>query len=291
MVMPQFDARIFSVVLSYGSTQLTLDGGLDIRASGQKFTNALQDECTITISNLMRATRDQLATQLTPFNLNQARKSIAISAGRVSTGLFLLYQGDIVECTPSQPPNITLTIKSKTCQFYKYNIVAQAQNVTAPLSQIVKNVAASMGLGTRFEATDTTVNNYSFTGAAIKQVDKIGECGVVDAFIDGQTLVVKNKGVALENEVQAIGQNTGMVGVPELTEYGVRVRCLLSPSIKLGGAIQLTSVLNPLLNGLYTIYKLGFEVCSRDTAFYHIVEASKYDIRAGAIGGIESVGS
>lgn len=284
--MPQFDDRIIKVVLSYGTTQLTLGEGLYITASGQKYANAMQDECTITIANLKRETRDQLATQLTPFNMNQARKSVQLYAGRQSTGAFLLYSGDIVACTPSQPPNILLTIKSKTCQFYKYDLVAQANNVTAPLSQIAGNVASSMGLTPHFEATDRTIQNYSFTGATIKQVDALGQAGSVDAYVDGSTLVVKDRGVALTNTVLQLNQDTGMVGQPELTEYGFRALCMLTPSAKLGGAVELTSVSNPLLNGSYTIYKLGFEIASRDPAFYSVIEASKFPVPYGAAAGL-----
>ena len=287
--MPQFDNRIFQIVLNYGTTQLTIDEGGYITASGQKFANALQDECTIQIANLQQQTRNLLATQLTPFNRDQARKSVTLSAGRVSTGLFPLYSGDIVECTPSQPPNIVLTIKSKTCQFFKNMLVAQSQNLTAPLSQITQQVASTMGLGTRFEATDKTIANYSYTGSAIKQVDKLGDAGAVDAYVDGQTLVVKDKGEPLKNETLVCSEQTGMIGIPELTEYGVRVKMLLAPTLKLGGSINLTSVLMPLLNGVYVIYKLGFEIASRDTNFYSIIEAAKYDIRAGAIGGLEGI--
>lgn len=287
--MPRFDDRIFQVVLNYGTTQLTLDGGLYLSASGQKYANALQDECTVVIANLKKETRDQLATQLTPFNYDQARKSIQLYAGRQSTGLFLLYSGDIVECTPSQPPNIMLTIKSKTAQFYKYDLVAQAQNTTAPLSQIAGGVALSMNLAAHFEATDRTIQNYSYTGSTLKQVDKLGQVGSVDAYVDGSTLVVKDRGAALKNTVLVLSKDTGMVGIPELTEYGIRVRCLLAPSVKLGGAVQLSSVLNPLIDGTYTIYKLGFEIASRDTAFYSIIEATKYPALFNAAIGVSNI--
>jgi len=276
--MSQFDNRIFKVVLSYGTTELTLDGGLDITAQGQKFANALQDECTITIDNLQKETRDQLATQLTPFNMNQQRKTVQLYAGRVSTGLALVYQGDIVDCITGQPPDIRVTIKSKTCQFFKNDILAQSANVNAPLSGIAGTVAQSMGLSTKFEATDKTIANYSYTGSSIKQVNKLAESGGVDAFVDGGTLVVKNKGQALNNVSHTLSKDTGMIGVPQYTEYGVRVTCLWSPSVQLGGGLSLISELNPLLNGDYTIYKLGFNLASRDNPFYSIIEASKFPV-------------
>ena len=283
--MGHFDDRIFKVVFEYGGTkekpeptqQLTLDGGLNIKATGMKYANALQNECHLEISNLKRETREHLATQLTPYSFDQARKSVAVYAGRESTGLFLLYKGDIVECVPSQPPDITLHIKSMALQWYKYNYLAQAQNVDAPLSKIVNGIGDSLGVPVNFQATEKTIHNYSYSGSPAKQINKLNSIGGIDAYEDNGTLIVKDKGKPLD-KVHILSQETGMIGTPTLTEYGVRVKMLLAPGIALGGQLDLQSELNPLLNGKYTIYQLGFEIASRDTPFYGIAEASKYPV-------------
>jgi hypothetical protein len=281
--MSYFDDRIFKIVFTYGEgQQLTLDGGLDIKATGMKYANALQNECNLKIANLKKETRDHLATQLTPWNLNQQRKSVSVYAGRESTGLFLLYQGDITECTPSQPPDIILNIKSKAMQWYKFDYLKQAQNVQAPLSHIVDGVGQSLGVPVNFQATDKTINNYSYSGPALGQIDKINAMGGLDAYEDNGTLIVKNKGISLENVSHTLSSDTGMIGIPAPTEYGVQAKMLLSPSISLGGNLSLISEANPLiLNGDYNIYQLGFEIASRDTAFYGVAYASRFPIIYG----------
>lgn len=279
MSATQFDDRIFKVVLTYGTTQLTLDGGFSIVATGTKYVNALQDECTVVIANLKKDVRDNLATQLTPFTTIPSQKSLALYAGRVSTGLFLLYTGDITQCMPSQPPNIALTIQCKTAQYQKMNILAQAQNVTAPLSQIVTQAAGSMSLKPMVQVQqDKLIGNYSYSGSAAGQVDKISALGPYDVFVDGDTLVCKDKGVALTNYTHVLSAASGMVGVPEPNEYGVTVRCLLEPTSRIGGKLTLKSDLNPMLSGDYAIYQMGFQVASRDVPFYNIISASKGDV-------------
>lgn len=278
MSATQFDNRIFQFILTYGTTKIILDGGLYITANGTKYANPLQDECTLLIANLKQDTRDHLLTQLTPFNLDQQRKTVSVYAGRVSTGLFLLYQGDITECTASQPPDIGLNIKSKTAQFYKMNILAQAQSITAPLSQIVNSAASSMGLTPQFQATDKQIANYNYTGSAAGQVDHIADLGSIDVYIDGTTLVCKNRGYPLNNVTHTLSSQTGLVGKPELTQYGVKATSLLAPSAKIGGKLSLTSTSNPLLNGDYTIYQMGFSIATRDVPFYTILEASKFPV-------------
>lgn len=277
-----FDDRIVKLVFTYGEETATIDTSADpknppfILASGSKFVDVTQNECNIQVANLSRDLRNALATNLTPFDYNQSRKSVEVWAGRVSTGLFLRYQGDIVSAVPTQPPDIVMCIRSRTMQFFKNDLVAQSYAVTAPLSQIGADIAKQLGLNLRFEATDRNIANYAYTGSAVGQVQRLQKLGAIDAYVDDGTLVCKDKGVALANSIYELSQAGGMIGQVELTEYGIRVKSLLSPNVKLGGTLRLNSVQNPSLNGDYTIYRTGFEIATRDAAFYDIIEATKY---------------
>lgn len=271
-----FDPRIFKIVFKYGSTELSFDGDLDIKATGMKYANALQNECSLEISNLKRDTREQLLTQLTPYNYDQERKSVEVYAGRESTGLFLLYKGDIVNCYPSQPPDIVLNIRSMALQWYKYNYIAQSYNISTPLSEIADGIGQSLGLPVDFRATDKNIANYAYSGSKTGEIAHFNSLGV-QMYEDNGNLIVKNKGDSLPVS-HIINQESGMIGAPELTEYGVKVKMLLSPSVVLGGKINLESKLFPLANGELTIYQLGFDIASRDTNFYGLIFASKYPI-------------
>lgn len=277
-----FDDRIVKLVFAYGSEIATIDTSADpknppfIMANGSKFVDVTQNECNIQVANLSRDLRNALATNLTPFDYNQARKSVQVWAGRESTGLFLRYQGDIVSAVPTQPPDIIMNIRSRTMQFFKNDLVAQSYAVTAPLSQIAADISKQLGLNLRFEATDRNIANYAYTGSATGQIQRLQKLGAVDAYVDDGTLVCKDKGVSLQNTVFELSQAGGMIGQVELTEYGIRVKSLLSPNVKLGGTLRLNSVQNPSLNGDYTIYRTGFEIATRDVAFYDIIEATKY---------------
>lgn len=277
-----FDDRIVKLVFTYGDQTATIDTSLDpknppfIIASGSKFVDVTQNECNVQVGNLSRELRNALATNLTPFDYNKQRKSMQVWAGRVSTGMFLRYQGDIVSAVPTQPPDIIMNIRSRTMQFFKNDLVAQSYAVTAPLSQISSDIAKQMGLNLRFEATDRNIGNYAYTGSVTGQVQRLQQLGAIDAYVDDGTLVCKNRGVALLNDVHVLSQDTGMIGQVELTEYGIRVKCLLSPGVKLGGTLSVVSVQNPSLSGDYTIYRTGFEIATRDVAFYDVIEATKY---------------
>ena len=278
--MADLDPRLVRVGLSINGQLKQFGAGpgddpsrpLLIESTGCKFANALQNEAEVKIANLTKADRDYLLTECSPFNKNSTPKIITLEAGRVSYGLSKIFMGNIVACVPSQPPDISLTFKCQTGAFNKGKIVASAQSGAVPLSTIAQQVASDTDTTLQFEATDKTISNYAFTGGALKQVGKLGDTGLVDAYVDDETLVIKDYGVPLKGQMRVLNEMSGMIGIPEVTEHGVKVTYLLDNQSKLGGALQLQSGVYTSLNGNYTIYKLNWNIATREKPFYWIAE-------------------
>lgn len=268
----ELDPRLLRISVEING-QLKSYEDLDMTASGTKFANANQNECEVKITNLDKTTRDYLLTETSPFNKNKTRKILRVEAGRVSTGYSLVFQGDITNAVGAQPPDITLTLKAATGDFAKGQIVSRSQAGVVPLRNVAARVAQDLGLSLAFQATPKQVSNYSFTGSAAKQVGQIGQLARVNAYVDDGALVVKDWNTPIADRVSEVNLDTGMIGIPEFTETGIKVKLLFDNQTVLGGALRVTSRLNPAANGLYTVAKLGFELASRDTPFYYIAEA------------------
>ena len=58
------------------------------------------------------------------------------------------------------------------------------------------------------------------------------------SFQDGKMQMVKNVGY-LPGEAVVLTHETGLVGTPEQTNEGIKVRCLLNPKLRVGGRIKL----------------------------------------------------
>jgi len=262
------------VTIELGGTINTYTG-LGITATGTKYANSLQNDAEIRIANLTKSKRDYILTETSPFNLNREPKKVTLSAGRVSTGVSTVFQGDVISSSISQPPDIWLTLKCLTGNFFKSTVVSKGGNSSIPLSQLSAQVAKDLGVRLDFQAVDKPITNYNFTGSSLNQVQKLGDSGAIDAYIDDGTLVVKELNFPLSNSSQVISESTGMIGIPELTEQGVKVKFLLNGQTTLGGSMRVQSTLNPATNGTYIIYKLNFEIASRDTPFYWIAEGKR----------------
>jgi hypothetical protein len=269
--MSQFDQRIVRVSIEING-QLKVYQDLQIEASGTKYANEIQDECEIKITNIDKETMNYILTETSPFNKNKTPKSIKVEAGRESYGVTTIYEGDIITAVPSQPPDIQLTLKSLTKNFQKGNIVNSTQPGISPLSVIAKNVADNMGTSLDFQATDKNINNYTFVGCSIKQVEKLNRMSLINAYVDGNVLFVKDLNKPLQNVEAIVNINTGMIGIPEITEQGIKVKMLLDGRLKVGGLMKVNSIIYPQVDGEYVIYKLGFQISNRDVPFYWIAE-------------------
>lgn len=272
--MEQIDPRLVRIGIEVAGILKQYEG-LQITASGTKYGNPNQNECEVTISNMDKATRDYILTETSPFNKNKARKKLIVEAGRVSYGYSKIFEGDITNSGVSQPPDIAIKLKALTGNYSKSDVIARTQPPSTSLRNISGQVAKDLGVTLDFQAKDKTIANYSFSGGALKQIDKLQSMGLVDAYLDDNVLVVKDLNAPLNGRVRVLNLDSGMIGIPELTEQGIRVKFLLDNQTTVGSSLQITSVLYPALNGFYVIYKLGFDIANRDTPFYWIAEAKR----------------
>jgi hypothetical protein len=268
------DPRLLSVSFEVNGQLNTFDQRFWIKAKGCKYANQLQNECTVEISNLTRDTRNYILDATSPFNLNKTPKVLTLSAGRVSSGLFQVYMGNITVSKIASPPDINLTLKCGTSHFMKGKLGKRSGGGKQSRAGLLGNIASNLGLSLHNEATDKTIANYAHTGNALDEVGKMHETGC-DCFVDDNKLIAKNRLVPLAGDVINLSESTGMIKVPEVTEKGLRVTFLYVNQARLGGAIQITSNVNPSANGLYVIYKLNFALSSRENEFYYMAECLK----------------
>ena len=272
--MATLDKRIIYVELEVPGGKKRYEG-MAVEYSLTKTAGTVMNEADIKIANLARDVREYLVTETSPLKRPRRRKAVAVYAGYESTGVTRRFVGDITSATVTQPPDIWLNMKARTGYFAKGNILARSAPAQSKLSGLSGDVARDLGLELSFEATDKAIANYSFTGSALQQVDKLADSGLVDVYVDDDRLVVKDRGKGLAGRRRVLSRETGMIGLPAVDEKGVKVKMLLDPYTTLGGEIEIQSELNPAANGVFVIYKIRENCALRNTQFYLEVEASR----------------
>ncbi len=273
--MQALDLRIIKVSIEVNGVIKTYSSPLNIAATGTKYGNSLQNECTVTLSNLDVATQNYLTTATSPYNLNRTPKILTLEAGRKSYGTAVIFRGNIVHTTITQPPDIGVVMRCLTGNFTKGNIISRNQSYQSTYEQICKQVALDLNVNLNFQASNKNIANYAYNGNALGQVEVLNSLGSYNAFIDNDTLIVKDAFIPLNGTNRILNAESGMIGIPEFTEQGIRVIFLIDNKTTLGSSIEIQSQIYPATNGRYVIYKLSFDLASREVPFYYIAEAAR----------------
>ena len=273
-MVDQVDRRVIRVGIEIAG-RINWYDGLRVKASGTKYANPLQNDCTLTISGLSMSVRDRILTDTSPYNPSPTPRRLIIDAGRESYGTFRLFIGDITSAEPGPPPDVDLAIKAKTENAQAMNVAAVSFGATSRLSNIAQQTAKEIGVGLLFEAADKSIANWSFTGPALKLVRRLEEMGNVRAFIDDDLLIVKNMGSVLRGAVRVLNLDSGLVGIPKATEKGLDVTFLIDRETKLGGMLRLDSRMNKALNGDYSIDQLKFDVATHEDPFFYQAQCTR----------------
>ena len=266
------DLRLLRVTIEFERISYVYTD-LDIEVQGIKFMSAEQGNATITLTNLNQINRDAILTEGSPFNPSRTdpdpdrfQPRIRIEAGRESTGLSLLYIGEIYRAKLTQKPDQKVIIRSLTSRRRTGEITQFSAAPQTPLSEIALRSGALMGLPVNFETAERLIRNFNHSGPLSLLPLALNLLGDINVFVDNGVLNLKDKDKPLRNQVRVLPANE-LVGLPEITEQGIKVTYLYDARTVLGGRLDVTSNENPAASGRYQIYKLQYHLTNRDTPF------------------------
>lgn len=262
------DLRRLRIGIEVGE-QMQFYEGLRMRASGTKYANPTQNECEVTISGLRADTRNFLLTETSPFGDERKKRRLTVEAGRVSTGLFVVFIGDITDADVSPPPDVTLTLRAKTNNANNAKVLTYSADAIEKLSIISQRVANDNGLTLLFQAKDKNIANFSHSGTASQMVRRLSQAGEVRAFVDDDALIVKDYDDTVSDRVRMLNKDSGMVGIPMADEHGIEVTYLADNTSELGGKLRVQSKMNPALDGDYVINQLRFELATHEDPWFY----------------------
>jgi len=247
--------------------------GFNIQVSGSKSTTPEQNTCDVSVGGLNRDTREYLLSSINPFIENNVKAFCTVDVGRESTGLFRLFEGDVIMAKPTQPPDIYIDFSLGT----GFLVNSSVRSISFPgfhmLSEIVNSIGSELKLSVLMQARNKEINNFYVAGNGMTLVRRLSELGDVQAYIDNNTLIVKDRVEPLKGKVKILNKSSGMISIPEITENGVTVDYLIDGDSSVGGYLQIKSEINPIADGNYRIEKLDFSIDSHGDDFYYTAEA------------------
>lgn len=230
----------------------------------------------IAIANLSREDVEYLTTYTSPYIDQSKKKRINVFAGYESTGVGMIFSGDIYSALPEGLPDTWLNIEAKTEYFNQQNIITMSQSKmnTKSIATIVAN-QLNLALVWRSKS-QKFIDAFNFTGAKAKLLNRLNELDSFTAFIDNDSLIVidnneqppETSTTKKEGYVKVINGDSGLIGLPQPDEHGVKIKVLLDPTVNLGDWFKLESERLPIINGFYQVYEMTYDFATREPQYY-----------------------
>lgn len=246
-------------------------------------------DAKISVANLSKQDVEYLSTYMSPYVEPGKQKQISVYAGYLDTGYGLIFKGDIIQAIPSGLPDIWLDIEAKTNYFNRQNIITFSSDTPVSSMQFAQNVANQLGVPLAWKSkSKKLIDSFNFAGAKAKLVEELNKYGDFLAFLDNGVLkvidkdeevtqnVTSNVGASERGGVKLINLSSGLVGVPQSTEYGAKFSVLLDPTLNPSDWVRLESEKFPAINDYYQIYDLVFKFSTRDKDFYCEIQGKNY---------------
>jgi len=280
--------RKVEVTISGKAGALTIRD-LRIEFEVSKSIGSKQNTATITVWNLTKSHRKQLGEEF---------DTIELKAGYEDGGASTIFKGSIRDVTHTKE---TADVKSAMeCGDGDEGINKGAVSKTFPAGTKPKAIAEHI-IGEMPKTTKGEIKGIddlpaykrpvTIYGWAHRELDKLGrEHGFYWSIQNGEAQVVKNDKALSKTTV--LSSRTGLIGIPEITDKGVKVKALLNPEIVPGHQIDVRSEFldeqsgkdkrkSDEGGGLFRVSSVTFSGDTRGEQFY--VEAEGNRIEGGRV--------
>lgn len=223
--------------------------------------------CTFNI--VKKDTQTPNSAELTIYNLStttaaRLKKSftkIIINSG-YEANFGLVFSGNIkgFEETRENTETILKVTAGDGDKEYNYTVINKTLAAGATPDSIINEVSGAMGVPLGYksslEATTLPRGKVLYGRPYEFMREQADNTGCTWSIQDGKVLFLKRTEV-MEGGAVLLTPNTGLIGVPQITEDGVSGKCLLNPKLKIGTALELESKVHPDINGAYRIISVA----------------------------------
>jgi hypothetical protein len=151
---------------------------------------------------------------------------------------------------------------------------ASVKDVIGSIIEVMEDVAEGVLLG--LEDALPFDRPVILSGPVTRELDKVGRTlGVHWSIQDGALEIIP--GASAINDIVLISQETGMIGVPSITDTGVTVECLLNPQIRANRMVRVVSDIVEVPEEDLRVSSVAFEGDNQNGAFKAIIEAERLE--------------
>lgn len=245
--------RLFSGRQELKETKLLSDLNVNTKISFEVTANinGAANDARITITGLTREKMAHLAGTFTNWVNFQVQGEIILDVGYENLH-GTVFDGGVFAGMPNlDTENYSITLK---CMEAWYDTLQKPISVSfpegTPLSEIASKIASEGKYIFVNQLEDDLISGaYTRENLTVhQQARALAEAADCQIWIQNGRLYIKNKGQSNKEKAKFTIDVNNMIGVPEPTEIGCRVRIRLNPSIYVGQRVALKSIKFPSIN-------------------------------------------
>lgn len=262
-------SRAITLVIELGADnfgantgQIVTVAGLRVNASINLAGGIGSSVATIRVSGLNITIMNTLSSLSVRANYSTRRNTISVFAGDSSNpknSLPLVFAGNISEAWAdfSGAPETSFIIQAfggaiENMKAVPVTSIAGSVDVVS----LMRGFATTMGyIFENSGVAGVVLSNPHYDGTAIQQAQRCADDANIELRYDEggtRTMAIYPKGGSRGGQIPLISAATGMRGYPTYCASGVSITTLFNPSIRLGGQVQVQSVV-PQASGLWVV--------------------------------------
>lgn len=228
------------------ATSVTTAKALDLSAMHFKFQISQQDaespnNASIRVYNLSEPTAQRVQREFT---------RVVVSAGYEGSAYGALFDGTIKQFRKGRESTTDTFLDILAADGdlgYNFGAVNATLGAGSNVRQRIEAITKEMGFNQGFLPDFTGINPQTLSrGKVLFGMGRAYMRGAANSI--GATWSIQNGAVQvleltgyLPGEAVVINSLSGMIGIPEQTQDGIKVRCLINPRLKVGGLVRLNN--------------------------------------------------
>lgn len=260
-----FNRKVIKITLVLGGKEesFTSDNKNKLSATGLRISaeitngnGAPSPSARVRVYGLPMETMDKLI-RIRIRDLESLKDTIIVEAGEEGDELTVVFKGGITYAEPdfAEAPNVSVIITAQTAVMETMGSTA-AESYEGPqeVVNIMGNICKRIGYTFEENGVNQKLDNVYLCNSDIKKIQWLAESANLDLYIENSHIAVTNKGQPRKLKIPVITPNTGLVGYPTPTKFGVQFKCFYDPLVRFGGLVRINDSLIDVCNGDWLIY-------------------------------------
>lgn len=171
------------------------------------------------------------------------RNLVTIEAGDDEAGMSQVFKGTIYQgAVDYAMPDVAFNVAATAAYFESLQKPAPVSHEGASdVADIIQSIASSIGFTFKNNGVTAKLANPYLDGSPIQQIRNCAQYACIACDISNQSVTIWPNGGARDDQSLQISKDTGMVGYPTYSQYGIDVTTLFNPNLQNGRKVKVTS--------------------------------------------------